>query len=421
MTMRQMMWKGALLLAALAGCAQAPTTAYRAAALQTADATIDEATQSLVYAAAANVTAVDAHLTINGARAANVRMQQGADGRFVAGPLSLRADDVVSYWFTYFVDGRGHDTAAQSHTMPLTFEPRALRPEVRAAGGGYVVRLVAQTRPAWADVHYVINGGTQENVRLGDVGGTLGLPIALGANDVIDYWMTYASGAFVFDTGHAQFRPSAPTAALLWVDGFPVVNPGDRVPAGCSAAGSGYSCDPYAFSRVYTDGAYRFDDGASLAPFSIVGTGPYGDSLVKTLPIAFHYDGAAPRSGEGLLLLPTSAAHNGIPPLDADDGNWGKQVSTDWSLRASYVLGGDGLAVSLVDVNGVHGNAMDLASYRSTYCRYGCALKIPVSALAAGTDLDLSQIRYVAFQTEGTATVDQSLTIGNILFDDFPF
>jgi hypothetical protein len=77
--------------------------------------------------------------------------------------------------------------------------------------------------------------------------------------------------------------------------------------------------------------------------------------------------------------------------------------------------------VALVDVNGLRSNTLDVVKYRSSYCRYGCALKVPVADLAAGTDIDLSQIRYVAFVTEDGASADQSLVAGHILFDDFAF
>jgi len=359
-------------------------------------------------------------LTINGVRASNVRMRQEG-GWFVAGPLALRADDVLAYSFTYFANNAGHDTGTYTRDVPLTFQPKALRPEVRhdSAENAYVIRLVSSTAVAWADVHYSVNGGPQLNVRLGDVGGVVGHGITLAPTDELTYWMTYSVNGFMFDTATYVFHPTVATASTLWTDGFPIVNPGDTVPAGCVRSNDWYTCDPYSFSGVFTTGNYHFIDDATLVPFNITGTGPYGTSLVKTIRVAFKYAGAAPRSGLGLTLLPTSAAHSGVPPANADDRDRGKFVSPTWNLRAAYLIGGEGLAVALVDVNGLRSNALDVVTYRSSYCRYGCALKVPVSALAAGTDIDLSQIRYVAFMTESSATADQTMVAGHILFDDF--
>jgi hypothetical protein len=65
---------------------------------------------------------------------------------------------------------------------------------------------------------------------------------------------------------------------------------------------------------------------------------------------------------------------------------------------------------------------IDVPGHRSSYCRYGCQLDVPVAQLAAGTSLDLSQIRYVAFVTEDNATVDQTVTVTDISFGPpFPF
>jgi hypothetical protein len=383
---------------------------------------LDEATQSIVFAPGVDAAWADLHLTINGTRPSNVRMRQDGS-RFVAGPLALRAEDVLAYSFTYFAGQAGHDSGSFTQVVPLTFQPKALRPEVRRAGGddAYLIRLVATAALDWADVHYSLNGGPQLNVRLGDVGGGLGLPLTLAPDDTLTYWMTYSANGATFDTAVYSFHPSAPTTATPWTDGFPVVNAGDTVPAGCAPANGWYTCDPYSLSEISTTGNYHVANDATVVPFQIVGTGPYGTSLIKTIQVAFQYAGAAPRVGTGIARLPTSAAHNGLPPLDAADRDRGKFVAPTWSLRVSYLLGGEGLAVALVDVNGLRSNALDVATYRSSYCRYGCALKVPVADLASGTDIDLSQIRYVELLTEDTATTDPSLVAGNILFDDFAF
>jgi len=387
---------------------------------------LDETTQSIIFTPGESVAWVEIHLSINGARTTNLRMQPGAGGTFAVGPLALRADDVLAYSFTYFAQGRGHDTPTYTRTVPLTFEPKTFRPEVRGhvTQGAYVIRLVSSVPVAWADLHYAVNGGAPLNVRLHDVGGVSGQVITLAPNDQLAYWMTYAVNGFVLETGTYKFRPTTPTAFTMWTHGFPGAEPNhppDAIPAGCMAASGWYTCEPYGFSRVETQGGYRFRDDAAIVPFDIIGTGPFGNSLVKTLRVAFSYAGPTPRKGTGLVQLPTSAAPAGIPPQDEDDRDRGKFVAPTWSLRASYLLGGEGLSVALVDVNGLRSNAVDLVSYRSTYCRYGCSLKVPVAVLVAGTDVDLNQVRYIEVRSESGAIVDQNLVVGHILFDDFPY
>jgi hypothetical protein len=389
-------------------------------------ARLDEASQSIVFTSSANVAWVELHLAVNGARQTNVRMRtgSGAAGAFFVGPLALRADDQLDYFFTYFADGVAHDTSRYSRTVPLTFEPKAFRPEVRAhvTAGAYLVRLVANTPVDWADVHYRVNGGAQQNARLHTVGGALGQVLTLGANDQLSYWMTYSAGGHVLETGSYDFHPTTPTAATLWTHGFPTFDPAHpgAIPDGCMASGNWYTCEPFAFSRVETSGSYRFLDDAALVPFEIVGTGPFGNAFIKTLRIAFSA-AAGPRTGLGLVQLPSSSAATGVPPVDDADRDRGKFVSPSWSLRASYLIGGEGLSIALVDVNGLRSNAADIVTYRSSYCRYGCALKVPVATLVAGTDVDLNQIQYVEVRTESGIAIDPTLVMGHILFDDFPY
>ena len=385
---------------------------------------LDEATQAIVFTSTESPTWVDLHLDIDGERTTNVRMRPGPNGSFLAGPLALRAGDVLTYSFTYFAGGQGHDTFRFTRVVPLTFEPTAFRPEVRAylTQGAYLVRLIADAPVAWADVHYSVNGGAPVNLRLDDVGGALGHALALGPDDELDYWITYAVGDTVLETGVYHFQPSVPGAETLWAHGFPGDDPDDpaHVPEGCWASDGWYTCATHAFSRVHAEDDVRFAGDAALVPFEIVGTGPFGTSLVKIAHVAFT-GATAPGTGVGLVQLPASAAAPGLPPIDAADRDRGKFVSRAWSLRASYVLGGEGLSVALVDVNGLRSHAVDLVAHRSTYCRYGCSLEVPVALLADGTDVDLAQIRYIELRTSSGVAADPDLVIGHIRFDDLAF
>jgi hypothetical protein len=420
--------------AVVGGCATEETDVTEAAPALVAAAPIvqrlDEATQSIVFDPGVTAGWVDLHLRTNGARDTNVRMHQRTDGRFVAGPFALRAGDVLACSFTFLARGVGNDTATYTHVVPADFEPRALRPEVRvadaAAPGAYALRLVSLAKVTWADAHYTLNGAAPVNVRLRDLGGgVLGHPLALAPGDRLEYRMTYAVDGFFLETGTYVYYPTvAPASATTpWIDGFPRTEPGNPtpVPAGCSAAGDGFECAPYAFSQVTTTGGYRFAGDADVVPFDITGIGPFGTYYIRTLEVAFAYAGATPRTGDGVVRLPASAAQPGAVPLDAEDRDRGKYVSPTASLRAGYLMGGEGLSIALVDVNGVHGQALDVATYRGTYCRYGCSLKVPVAALAAGTDVDLTQIRYLELRTESGASVEPWLSLSQLAFDESPF
>jgi hypothetical protein len=422
--MRRDWMVGLVGLMALGGCAQAPANVGAAtAAVTAAGGRFDESAQTILFTADGAADAVDAHVTIaddrGAARVANVRMRRGSDGAFVAGPLALAAGDRLSFWFTTLSRGVGHDTAATSAEVSTTFQPLALRAEIRGnATQGYAAHTVSQQPLDWVDLHYRIDGAAQQNVRMARGAEDWSLPLSLRSAptpSAVDYFITYSVGGQVFDGGQQHYRPSDPDERLVWIDSLFVP---DRTtqgpPAGCVADGDWYHCDPYDFSHIYTSGGYHFDGDVLLVPFTITGTGPYGEALLKTVRLGFHYDGAAPRTGSGLVLLPTSTVRNGLPPRDQADEYYGKRVLSSWVLHASYLLGGDGLGVALVDVNGVRSHVVDVAQNRSTYCRYGCSLEVPIAQLAGNTGIDLEQIRYVAFTTEDGATVDQTMTISDL-------
>jgi hypothetical protein len=411
-------------LLALAGCAQPPAVATQSAAVRAGDGRFDESTQTIVFTGDAAIGAVDLHLSVDGiggTRGGNVRMRPSGGASFTAGPIAVDAGDRLSYWFTTLTNGVGNDGAVASATVSAGFQPTALHTEVVAdATRGSVVRLV--TSPAggaldWADVHYSVDGGPLLNLRMAGAGdGSWSQPVALGASSTLDYWVTYSAGGMVLDSGRVRYHIGAVATRLQWLDSLFVADRSQGPPAGCVADGDWYRCDPYAFSVIAVSGGYHFDGDVLLVPFGITGTGPYGEALLKTVRMAFDYSGDLPRVGSGVALLPTSAAHPGLPPADDADGAAGKRVDPSWQLHAGYIVGGEGLGVALVDTHGVRSQVIDIPGHRSTYCRYGCALDVPVAQLAAGTNIDLDQVRYVAFVTEDGATVDQSVTVTDISF-----
>jgi hypothetical protein len=420
--MRRESFVGLVGMVALAGCAQPPVVASQAAAVRSSDGggRFDESAQLIAFDAGDKIDAVDVHLTIDDTsgrtRVANVRMARGSDGGFVAGPLALQAGDHLAFWFTTLAAGVGHDTAGSGATVSAGFQPTALRPEIATSGGGFVARLVSARALDWSDLHYTVNGGPEADVRMTAASDGWSLPLVLPASSTIDYWMTYSVGGMVFDSGRSRYQAGATSGRLPWVDSLFVADSSQGTPAGCARDGDGYRCDPYAFSQIVMTGGYHIEGDVTLAPFSITNTGPYGEALLKTVRLRYQYVGELPRTGGGVVLLPTSASHPGLPPTDEADGAAGKAVAPAWTLHAGYLVGGDSLGVALVDTLGVRGNVVDIVAHRSSYCRYGCSLDVPVAQLANGTSLDLDRIRYVAFVTEDDATVDQWVTVTDLSF-----
>jgi hypothetical protein len=65
-----------------------------------------------------NLDWIDVHYTINGSSQYNYRMS-GAQKEFSFPiPQQLEADDVISYWFTYSLNGQGNTTTPNSFTQP---------------------------------------------------------------------------------------------------------------------------------------------------------------------------------------------------------------------------------------------------------------------------------------------------------------
>jgi hypothetical protein len=67
---------------------------------------------------------------------------------------------------------------------------------------GNTARLWFQSNVSttWVDVHYQLNGGTQQNVRMSLVGGRYEQPVAVAAGNTLSYSFTYNNGNPAYDT-----------------------------------------------------------------------------------------------------------------------------------------------------------------------------------------------------------------------------
>jgi hypothetical protein len=164
---------------------------------------VDEAAQAVVFQPASSVDWVIAHVTL-GTRVTNVAMP-AAGSSYALGPLPLLPGETILYSFTYAVNGLAQDTPQFSHTLPASFQPTAFSTEVAGSGAGSAIMVTSTAQLAWADAHFTVNGGTQMNVRLAQQGSSYVQPVALQDGDVLQYSVTYSTGAAVFDTAIATY------------------------------------------------------------------------------------------------------------------------------------------------------------------------------------------------------------------------
>jgi hypothetical protein len=178
--------------------------------------TFDQDFQSIIFQPSTTIDWVILHVTIDGTRTTNVPMPEtgtsaAAGPAYEVGSLPVLPGDTVAYSFTYSVNGLAQDTPQFTYTLPGSWVPRTFFTEVT----GRAITVVSTATLAWADVHYAVNGGTQENVRLTQQGSSYVQPVTLGPGDVLQYSVTYSTGGAVFDTALAQYTAGAGGARFV--------------------------------------------------------------------------------------------------------------------------------------------------------------------------------------------------------------
>jgi hypothetical protein len=411
---------GSLVGCGVDGSSSSETVVRVSEALTAYSQSVDLAHQALIFAPPSGTSAVDVHLAINGSRNTNVRMAVSGSS-YRLGPLALRADDRLSYYFTYFRSGVATTTPTFNYVVPLTFQPLALLPRVDpgASAADYVIQLKSITSFLWADVHYTINNGIMQNVRVP----ASGLHVALNTGDALHYTMTYAVGTWVFDTAAYDYVPTAAAFGYTWVNENQADVP--QAPGSCTTSdgGSTFSCPPWAFSKIFADGGYHSTSTSfPLVPVTVtLANSTYQKGNFTTLDLGFSYTGATPRLGTGLALIPTALGGNGDPPSSAAESLAGKNVSQTPGLISQFMVGGSGLAIALVDINGIWSNKVDMASHilPGSCDTPNCFFRVALTDFTQGSAVDLTQIRYVAVTTEAGATVNPRVILGDILFSQF--
>ncbi len=214
-----------LFAAALVGCAADASVGARgnekvgvtsaadtAAYLQT----FDQDFQSIIFQPSSTIDWVILHVTIDGTRTTNVAMPEtgtsaAAGPAYEIGSLPVLPGDTVVYSFTYAVNGLAQDTPQFTYTLPISWVP----PTFSTAFTGGAITVTSTATLAWADAHYSVNGGTQQNVRLTQQGSSYVQPVTLKPGDVLRYSVTYSTGTAVFDTALAQYTAGSGGAHFI--------------------------------------------------------------------------------------------------------------------------------------------------------------------------------------------------------------
>ncbi len=173
-----------------------------------------------------NAPWVDIHYTINGGAQQNVRMTHNADNTNTLAVTGIPAGATVKYFYTIgLAAGGATDTSWVTFTMTGSATSSSIASSAAtssatssassslpANGNGHQVlsstsvKFYANSAP-WADVHYTINGGAQQNVRMthnADNSNTLTVT-GLASGTVVKYFFTIGQSVGATDTAWVQF------------------------------------------------------------------------------------------------------------------------------------------------------------------------------------------------------------------------
>jgi hypothetical protein len=109
---------------------------------------------------------------------------------------------------------------------------------VEVQGTAAKIWFKSNVATTWVDVHYQVNGGAQQNVRMTAAAGRYEQPLTVAVGQVIGYWFTYNNGAPAFDTPKFSYTVTGGTTATGPVCFFADVNYGGA--SFCASADSSW-------------------------------------------------------------------------------------------------------------------------------------------------------------------------------------
>ncbi len=151
---------------------------------------------------------VDAHYKVNGGTQQNFRMTYNSSaGRWEQTVTGLASGSKIDFFYTYEKSGLAYDTAWFVYTTP----PADYTQGVAVVNSTRVkIWFKSATSPLakWVDVHYKVNGGTQQNFRMtysSSAARWEQTVSSLKTGSVIDYYFTYEKNGLAADTGWFKY------------------------------------------------------------------------------------------------------------------------------------------------------------------------------------------------------------------------
>jgi|GEM_PF-544654 len=191
---------------------------------------------SLTLWLSGSISWADVHYRVNGGTEQNFRMTY-SNSRWEKNVTGLNSGDKVTYWFTYCDSTLAHDTGVYSCTFEgspssptptptptVTASPTPTPTPTVVSEFSQGASTLSSTSLmlwfsgaiSWVDVHYRVNGGTEQNFRMTFSSSQWEKNIAgLSSGDTVTYWFTYCKNTLACNTGvfsHTfQGSPSSPT------------------------------------------------------------------------------------------------------------------------------------------------------------------------------------------------------------------
>ena len=189
--------------------------------------TVTNGIVTVYFDATWNSKYVDIHYRLNNGTQQNLRMQRSGNRWTMAIP-NARPGGVLGYWFTYEKNGPQYDSPISTVIVPSptptpsptatpmptpTPVPVGFTQGVTVANGVVTVFFDATWNSKYVDIHYRLNNGTQQNLRMQRSGNRWTIVIAKARrSNVLGYWFTYEKNGPQYDSPFYTVIVPSPTA-----------------------------------------------------------------------------------------------------------------------------------------------------------------------------------------------------------------
>jgi hypothetical protein len=125
------------------------------------------------------------------------------------GPIDVAATTTIN---AYAVKAGSADSVVASATYTIGSTPVGdfTQSVTQTGPSTATVTFTPTASSAYVDIHYIVNGGGQQNVRMANSGNTWTLDLTgLAAGDTVEYWFTYAIAVGQKDSAHFSYTQGA--------------------------------------------------------------------------------------------------------------------------------------------------------------------------------------------------------------------